>query len=84
MQVGFDAVYFGRIDYQDRAKRKVEKSLEVVWRGSKTLGSSSQVNYRFSFPPSLSSFLFIEGEAQIRESAMNYFHEPSNQIVPTN
>lgn len=61
LQVGFDAVYFGRIDYQDRAKRKVEKNLEVVWRGSKTLGSSSQVNYRFSFPPSLSSFLFIEG-----------------------
>ncbi|KAE9467642.1 hypothetical protein C3L33_00450, partial [Rhododendron williamsianum] len=32
-----------RIDYQDRAKRKVDKSLEVIWRGSKTFGSSSQI-----------------------------------------
>ena len=42
-QVGFDSVHFARIDYQDRAKRMVDKSLEVVWRGSKTFGSSSQV-----------------------------------------
>lgn len=43
LQLGFDSLYFGRIDYQDRAKRKDEKSLEVVWRGSKSLGSSAQV-----------------------------------------
>ncbi|THF95734.1 hypothetical protein TEA_025327 [Camellia sinensis var. sinensis] len=42
-EVGFDSLFFGRIDYQDRAKRKNEKSLEVVWRGSKSLGSSAQV-----------------------------------------
>ncbi|RVW45250.1 putative alpha-mannosidase [Vitis vinifera] len=28
-EVGFDALYFGRIDYQDRDKRKGEKSLEI-------------------------------------------------------
>lgn len=51
MQVGFDSVFFGRIDYQDREKRKKEKSLEVIWRGSKSLGSSSQVkhNAKISF-----------------------------------
>lgn len=43
-QVGFDALYFSRIDYQDRQKRKDTKSLEVVWRGSKTLGSSVDVS----------------------------------------
>lgn len=43
-QLGFDSVHFARIDYQDRAKRKDDKSLEVVWQGSKTFGSSSQVN----------------------------------------
>ncbi|KAG9445828.1 hypothetical protein H6P81_011956 [Aristolochia fimbriata] len=48
-EVGFDSLFFGRIDYQDRAKRKSEKSLEVVWRGSKTLGSSSQV-FAGAFP----------------------------------
>ncbi|XP_020573833.1 alpha-mannosidase At3g26720-like [Phalaenopsis equestris] len=42
-EVGFDALYFSRIDYQDRDEREVRKSLEVVWRGSKSLGSSSDV-----------------------------------------
>ncbi|KAF5762439.1 putative alpha-mannosidase [Helianthus annuus] len=42
-ELGFDSLHFARIDYQDRAKRKGDKSLEVVWRGSKTFGSSSQI-----------------------------------------
>ncbi|KAF8035455.1 hypothetical protein BT93_C1470 [Corymbia citriodora subsp. variegata] len=42
-EVGFDSLHFARIDYQDRAKRKNDKSLEVIWRGSKTFGSSSQI-----------------------------------------
>ena len=41
--MGFDSLFFARMDYQDRAKRKIDKTLEVVWRGSKSLGSSSQV-----------------------------------------
>lgn len=36
-------MHFARIDYQDREKRKGDKSLEVVWRGSKTFSSSSQI-----------------------------------------
>ncbi|KAK4798026.1 hypothetical protein SAY86_030352 [Trapa natans] len=48
-EVGFDSFFFGRIDYQDRAKRKNEKSLEVVWRGSKSLGSSAQI-FAGAFP----------------------------------
>jgi len=43
VQLGLDSVHFARIDYQDREKRKAEKSLEVIWRGSKTLDSSSQI-----------------------------------------
>lgn len=43
LQLGFDSLFFARIDYQDRAKRLKEKTLEVVWQGSKSLGSSSQV-----------------------------------------
>lgn len=43
LQLGFDSLFFARIDYQDRAKRLNEKSLEIVWQGSKSLGSSSQV-----------------------------------------
>ncbi|XP_048233937.1 probable alpha-mannosidase At5g13980 isoform X2 [Ricinus communis] len=48
-EVGFDSLYFGRIDYQDRAKRKIQKSLEVVWQGSKSLGSSAQI-FAGAFP----------------------------------
>ncbi|OVA17373.1 Glycoside hydrolase family 38 [Macleaya cordata] len=48
-EVGFDSLFFGRIDYQDRVKRKKEKSLEVVWRGSKSLGSSAQI-FAGAFP----------------------------------
>lgn len=43
LQLGFDSLFFARIDYQDRAKRLREKTLEVIWQGSKSLGSSSQV-----------------------------------------
>ncbi|XP_022879255.1 probable alpha-mannosidase At5g13980 isoform X1 [Olea europaea var. sylvestris] len=48
-EIGFDSLFFGRIDYQDRAKRKYEKSLEVVWRGSKSLGSAAQI-FAGAFP----------------------------------
>ncbi|MFS7962489.1 putative alpha-mannosidase [Helianthus anomalus] len=48
-ELGFDSVFFGRIDYQDRAKRKGGKRLEVIWRGSKSLGSSSQI-FTGAFP----------------------------------
>ncbi|KAF2301804.1 hypothetical protein GH714_029449 [Hevea brasiliensis] len=48
-EVGFDSLFFGRIDYQDRAKRKSEKSLEVVWQGSSSLGSSAQI-FAGAFP----------------------------------
>ncbi|KAK7281617.1 hypothetical protein RIF29_09762 [Crotalaria pallida] len=41
--LGFESVHFARIDYQDRDKHKADKSLEVVWRGSKTFGSSAQI-----------------------------------------
>lgn len=48
-ELGFDSLHFARIDYQDRAKRKVDKSLEVIWRGSNTFGSSSQI-FTNAFP----------------------------------
>ncbi|RZB60796.1 Alpha-mannosidase isoform B [Glycine soja] len=48
-ELGFDSIHFARIDYQDRAKRKADKSLEVVWRGSKTFGSSAQI-FANTFP----------------------------------
>uniref|UniRef100_A0A7N0USJ5 Alpha-mannosidase n=1 Tax=Kalanchoe fedtschenkoi TaxID=63787 RepID=A0A7N0USJ5_KALFE len=48
-ELGFDSVHFARIDYQDRAKRKVDKSLEVIWQASITFGSSAQI-FANAFP----------------------------------
>lgn len=42
-EAGFDALFFGRTDYQDRARRSAAKELEMVWRGSGSLGSSAEV-----------------------------------------
>ncbi|EFJ34782.1 hypothetical protein SELMODRAFT_266756 [Selaginella moellendorffii] len=42
-ELGFDALFFARIDYQDRRQRYKDKSLEVIWQGSNTLGSDAQV-----------------------------------------
>ncbi|XP_074562750.1 alpha-mannosidase-like, partial [Curcuma longa] len=49
VELGFDSVHFARIDYQDRKKRKLDKSLEVIWQGSRTFGSSSQI-FANAFP----------------------------------
>ena len=41
--LGFDALFFGRIDHQDHDYRIARKDLEFVWRASPSLGPSSQV-----------------------------------------
>ena len=42
-EVGFDGLFFGRLDYQDLAKRKKDKAAEWVWRASPSLGPDAQV-----------------------------------------
>ena len=39
-QYGMDALFFGRLDYQDKARRLQTKEMEMVWMGSDNLGSS--------------------------------------------
>lgn len=41
--MGFDGLFFGRADYQDKINRQKERTMEVIWRGSKSLGESAQV-----------------------------------------
>ncbi|RLN97751.1 hypothetical protein BBJ28_00026300, partial [Nothophytophthora sp. Chile5] len=41
--VGFGALHFARIDYQDYGLRKKNKDLEFIWRPSKSRGKSSEV-----------------------------------------
>ena len=43
-RMGYDGFFFARIDYQDKAKRKNESRLEMIWRGSpKNLGMESDI-----------------------------------------
>jgi lysosomal alpha-mannosidase len=37
-KMGYDGLFFARLDYQDKIKRLSEKSLEMVWKSSNHLG----------------------------------------------
>lgn len=42
-QLGYDGVFFGRSDYQDRQRRYQTKDTEMIWQGSANLGTSSRL-----------------------------------------
>ncbi|RDY10272.1 putative alpha-mannosidase [Mucuna pruriens] len=75
-EVGFDSLFFARIDYQDRAKRKDEKTLEVVWRGSKSFGSSSQI-FTGAFPenyePPSNFYYEVNDDSPLVQDDINLF-----------
>lgn len=37
-QMGYDGLFFGRLDYQDKIKRIQDQKMEMLWRGSQSLG----------------------------------------------
>ena len=42
-EVGFDALFFGRLDYEDRALRYAKQELEMVWRASRSFEDTAQL-----------------------------------------
>ncbi|XP_059608045.1 lysosomal alpha-mannosidase-like [Phlebotomus argentipes] len=42
-QMGFDGMFFGRLDYQDKTQRLQKKEAEMIWRGSANLGAASDL-----------------------------------------
>ncbi|NXP83343.1 MA2B1 mannosidase, partial [Ramphastos sulfuratus] len=36
-QMGYDGLFVGRVDYQDKATRESSRQLEMLWRGSDDL-----------------------------------------------
>jgi len=36
--MGFDGLFFARLDYQDYAAREQSKRMELMWHGSQSLG----------------------------------------------
>ncbi|KAL0464040.1 UNVERIFIED_CONTAM: putative alpha-mannosidase [Sesamum latifolium] len=75
--VGFDALFFGRIDYQDRAKRRDEKRLEVIWQGSKSHGSSSQIFagafYAGNYEPPTGFYFEVNDDSPVVQDDINLF-----------
>ena len=41
--MGFDALFFGRLDYDDHTKRINESRLQLVWQPSESLGASADL-----------------------------------------
>nr|AYV99578.1 venom polypeptide [Dolopus genitalis] len=42
-QMGYDGLFFGRLDYQDKDKRLRTKTSEMIWRASANLGKTSDL-----------------------------------------
>ncbi|XP_078495203.1 lysosomal alpha-mannosidase [Ciona intestinalis] len=38
-QMGFDGLFFGRLDYEDKENREKKRNMEEIWRGSQSLNS---------------------------------------------
>lgn len=38
-----DGLFFYRIDYADRERRLKEKTMEMIWRGSRSLGEQAEI-----------------------------------------
>ncbi|XP_011083026.1 probable alpha-mannosidase At5g13980 [Sesamum indicum] len=76
-EVGFDALFFGRIDYQDRAKRRDDKKLEVIWQGSKSHGSSSQIFagafYAGNYEPPTGFYFEVNDDSPVVQDDINLF-----------
>ncbi|XP_011498322.1 PREDICTED: lysosomal alpha-mannosidase [Ceratosolen solmsi marchali] len=42
-QLGFDGMFFARLDYQDKSKRLQTKTGEFIWKGSPSLGNAANL-----------------------------------------
>lgn len=42
-QMGYDGLFFGRLDYQDKIKRIQDQKMEMLWRGSQSLGEDANL-----------------------------------------
>ncbi|KAK2974185.1 hypothetical protein RJ640_021476 [Escallonia rubra] len=75
-EVGFDSLFFSRIDYQERVKRKSERTLEVVWQGSKSLGSSARIFsgiFPDSYEPPDGFYFEVDDESPVVQDNINLF-----------
>lgn len=41
--MGYDGLFFGRLDYQDKHERMQTKTPEMIWHGSENLGAAADL-----------------------------------------
>ncbi|KAL4481724.1 hypothetical protein ABPG74_007813 [Tetrahymena malaccensis] len=71
-QMGFNAWWFARIDYQDKDKRLSEQALEMVWRPQQASGNDNSiftcVNYNMYNPPPHFDFDVLTNDVPIMDN----------------
>jgi len=68
-QMGFDGLFFGRLDHQDKDQRQETKSMEMLWDATNTLGNDGSlftgVNYNLYQAPDGFCFDILCGDEPI-------------------
>jgi lysosomal alpha-mannosidase len=76
--MGFDGLFFGRVDVQDYAQRSATKTMEMIWKGSANLNESSWlftgVIPRTYTAPASFCFDFFCGDEPIKVSSLSLFY----------
>eukprot|EP00667_Euglena_gracilis_P001573 EG_transcript_1573 len=83
-EMGFSALFFGRIDYQDLAWRTQKAAAEFVWRASESLGATAQVfagltgSYRGNYgpPPGFCWDITCDDEPMQDDEALKDYNVP--------
>ena len=83
---GYDSIYFARIDYQDKAKRSLDKSLEMMWRADPSLGATAQsftgvLYFHYCPPPGLNFDLSNNGATPININSRLEGIQPGVQAI---
>lgn len=79
-EMGFDAWFFARLDYQDKEKRLNESSMEFIWRPEyKHLGSSAEIFTHalyghYSAPPGFNFDLWSSDDALIDDPELETYN----------
>lgn len=47
-RMGFDGLFIGRLDFQDKAERLMSKTPEMIWKSSANLGEFSPISQHAS------------------------------------
>ena len=85
--MGFDAMFFSRIDYQDRERRTETKNLEFIWKPEVSRASdgifSILTYYHYSAPPGFNFDESTDEQPIVDEENSSHYnvHEKSMELV---